>query len=255
MWPELFANFEVTFVDSSVRAPNPLKPVQPQSASDIVRNQLPKSADAGFRSLPVQIQSGLDHPIKDMWISKKLRPYVHAEILVHDWLQRKDHTRPSDFFNGILYIGASKPTCRLCEYYLSGHPSGIEVRKSHLNLYPAWRMPDPQVDLLHGETTPEEAQARKEVSVKLLVHMLTKLRLDAERMLARRGGVVPGRRPHDSDAVSSFAARSRLTGWQLAITASGGSVASDAASVLSSSDAGMQVISEDNGEGANIQSS
>lgn len=247
MWPELFVNFEVTFISSSTRAANPLKAVQPPSARDIVKSQLPKGVDLAFIALPDAIQSELDQSIKDAW-ARKLQPYVHAEVLVHNWLQARDHTQPFDFFNGIPYIGSSKPTCRLCDYYLSGHPSGIEVRKSHGNLYPAWRIPDQPVSA-QGETT-EDAQTWKENTSKLIANMLGKLRLDVERLVVRRGGIVPVRRTHDSDAVSSFAARSGLTGWQLASIAGNGSIASDSASMLSSGDAGVQAISEDNGEGA-----
>lgn len=86
----------------------------------------------------------LDTLLKEEFGPSSYRPFVHCEILVHDWILRRagGAIRPDMFYFPTAYIGVGKPTCRSCWTYLSNHPSGIGVRKSSLNIYPAWRMPD-----------------------------------------------------------------------------------------------------------------
>lgn len=70
---------------------------------------------------------------------------IHSEVLLHHWLltdHGKGEINPSMFFNSWPYIGSSKPTCKLCKYYFEESRSGVEVRASHGNLYPKWRLPD-----------------------------------------------------------------------------------------------------------------
>ncbi|KOS19897.1 hypothetical protein ESCO_005779 [Escovopsis weberi] len=52
---------------------------------------------------------------------------VHAEILVLDFvLGYMSRGGTVGFWKGWKYIGSSKPTCRLCHYYMAAHPSRVK---------------------------------------------------------------------------------------------------------------------------------
>ncbi|KAL8377076.1 hypothetical protein RB595_007966 [Gaeumannomyces hyphopodioides] len=198
MWPDLFANFEVTFVPSSARTRNPLM-ASPQPASAILTRLLPAETRPRYLRLAeeLQLNFGLDRVIEEEWTRETLRPVVHAEILVLNWLETNGGTRPERFFNGWRFIGSSKPTCKLCHYYISSHPSGVQFRSPHANLYGNWRMPD-TADV-HGLRTKEEVtRTRQEITAKVV----ERLRQDIMRTLDER---VTDTRRHDSATVSTFA--------------------------------------------------
>ncbi|KAL8296114.1 hypothetical protein RB601_003646 [Gaeumannomyces tritici] len=198
MWPDLFANFEVTFVPSSARTRNPLM-TSPQPASAILTRLLPAETRPRYLRLAeeLQLSFGLDRVIEEEWTRETLRPVVHAEILVLNWLETNGGTRPERFFNGWRFIGSSKPTCKLCHYYISSHPSGIQFRSPHANLYGNWRMPD-TADV-HGLCTKEEVtRTRQEITAKVV----ERLRQDIMRTLDER---VTDTSRHDSATVSTFA--------------------------------------------------
>lgn len=123
---------------------------------------------------------------------KTFRPIVHAEVLVLESIARDGGTHSSRFFNGYRYIGSSKPTCRLCEYYFSFHASGVAVRPPHRNVYPNWRMPDVYQD--QGYKAVKERE-------KLMEKILFKIREDAFRTLAEK---VPERKFHDSNTEPTY---------------------------------------------------
>ncbi len=197
MWPELFTYFEVSPIPSSVPNPNPLM-TSPQTASAILSRLVPVDSRAEYVGLVETIQRSfdLDKVIQEKWTKKTFKTIVHAEILVLSRLETDGDTRPERFFGGWRYIGGSKPTCKLCYYYISSHPSGIHFRSSHANLYENWRMPD-SADV-HGVRKRDEAlQKRQEITQKVVGH----LRQDIQRILKER---VADTRPHDSATISTF---------------------------------------------------
>ncbi|KAH7228480.1 uncharacterized protein BKA55DRAFT_471180, partial [Fusarium redolens] len=116
------------------------------------------------------------------------RPLVHAEVLIHHYLNKNGITMPNRFWRQWQYISASKPTCRLCHYYFSSHSqSQIQVRPSHLNLYPNWRLP---------EISDEDDAEAREAHRKLLKNIAEKVRNDAKRTLQQR---TTKRKQHDSN--------------------------------------------------------
>ena len=135
----------------------------------------------------LQMVAGLDQVLQRQ--AKKLAPIVHAEILL---LESIESTHPSKFFNGFKYIGCSKPTCRLCCYYFSVHPSDVEVRPTHRNLYPSWRTPD-----VYEDQGPQAESGRKDLMNKVLYL----IRKDAFRVLKEKLG--EGKR-HDSNTDSTY---------------------------------------------------
>jgi OTT_1508-like deaminase len=200
MWPSLFEAFEVTYISSSIRAPNPLN-ASPQTALEILTRMIPNSVETKGKYLDLaktmQQKFDLDQVIENEWTSSSFRPIVHAEILVHSWLEKTGGTRPERFFNNWQYIGCSKPACKLCHYYFSTHPSGIQTRATHGNLYRNWRMPD-HADV-YGLRTKEEALAKRH---EILQGIMSHLRQCVQRTLSEK---ITDSRPCDSNTISSFA--------------------------------------------------
>jgi OTT_1508-like deaminase len=200
MWPSLFGTFEVTCISSSIRASNPLN-ASPQTALEILTRMIPNSDETKGKYLDLaqtmQQNFDLDQVIEDEWTSKSFRPIVHAEIIVHNWLEQTGGTRPERFFQNWRYIGCSKPACKLCHYYFSSHSSGIQTRGTHDNLYRNWRMPD-YADSC-GLRTKEEALAKRH---EILQGIMTQIRQGILRTLSEK---VSDCRPCDSNTISSFA--------------------------------------------------
>jgi hypothetical protein len=196
-WPELFDNFEVCYIASSSPAQCPLRnkqKVERLSAEQIIGRMTsdPKVMES-YKALAQELEKfGLDQNIRERAGHRKFRPIVHAEVLLLESLGRDGGTHPSRFFNGYKYIGCSKPTCRLCDYYFSFHASGVEVRPTHRNLYPNWRMPDVYRDQGPG------AEKERE---KLMNKILARIREDAFRTLSEK---VPERKTHDSNTEPTY---------------------------------------------------
>lgn len=195
--PELFENFEVCFVKSSSPARCPLKtrPVgDGLSMREIIGRMTSDPAESErYQSCAQQLEKlELDKDIQEKAWEKTLRPIVHAEILVLDSLVKDGGTNFSRFFKGYKYIGCSKPTCRLCDYYFSFHPSGFQVRQSHRNIYHNWRAPD--VYGMLGSAVMKETEA-------LLMKILGRVREDAFRTLLEK---LPDSKQHDSNTEPTY---------------------------------------------------
>ncbi|ROW17338.1 hypothetical protein VPNG_01321 [Cytospora leucostoma] len=141
----------------------------------------------------------LDHTIQAQVRNKCFLPIVHAEAIVHQSIisdpdpgSELGSLHPSNFFNGDKYIGCSKPTCRLCHYYFEACADGIQVRQTHRNLYPNWRVPD--VYQHEGE----EAVKKRE---NIINKMLVPIREDTFRTIDDK---IPERRPHDSNTDPTY---------------------------------------------------
>lgn len=199
MWPQLLDTFEVIYVPSSRRFYNPLVS-DPQTAAAILTRHILEDK-AKYLDLAKNLQSifNLDKVIEDQWVLESFKPSVHVEILLLNWLEKNGITTPPQFFGGWQYIGCSKPTCRLCYYYISSHPSGVQVRSPHGNLYVNWRMPD-YADV-HDCRNKEDAVKKRQ---DIMQSIMNRVRLDVMRTLNEK---TAGVRPHDSQTYSSFAVR------------------------------------------------
>jgi OTT_1508-like deaminase len=197
LWPELFENYVVCYIASSVPGQYIFKgkhSPEKMSAELIVRcmtSDLKKLEEYKAHAQELQ-KFKLDESIRIKTSKQKFRPIVHAEVLLLDWLERDCGTLPTRFFNGYKYIGCSKPTCRLCEHYFSVHASGVEVRSAHRNLYPNWRMPD-----VYEDQGPHAAKDRE----KLMGKILELVRKDAFRVLVEK---VPEGKRHDSNTDPTY---------------------------------------------------
>ena len=127
----------------------------------------------------------LDDRVKSQCIRPNFTPYVHAEVLVLEWIMAQSNVV---FFRDWRYIGSSKGACQLCRYYFdaTGQHSNIKTRPSHGNLYVNWRFPDlPELEDAFGRT-------RRQT---ILNSMMTRIREDAFKILVEKSS--RGKR-HDS---------------------------------------------------------
>jgi hypothetical protein len=173
-WPELFVDFNVVPVSSS----RPLRdPPEIRRPAEKIIQSMTKDSDIidEYRQNAATLQSwGLDKRIEEVTHYEQFKPIVHAEILVDDAIRREQRGaeagEPVRFFRQAefgRYIGASKPSCRLCALYFHSQLDGVTVRPTHHNLYYQWRAPD--VFVSDGERVRRE---RDEV----LERMIPKLR-------------------------------------------------------------------------------
>ncbi|PSR92380.1 hypothetical protein BD289DRAFT_481018 [Coniella lustricola] len=210
-WEPLFYDFTVTAIRSSQAETNPMiaggSPTASPTAAQIL-NRMSSSCTPTQLAEHHENANDLQRFDLDLLIQKQCQrptfcPYVHAEVLVHESIVTDtnpaagaDTLHASKFFGNFRYIGASKPTCRLCEYYFLAVADGIRVRNSHRNLYLNWRAPNVYVDQapIGGQT----AERRRE---DILNKMTARIRSDAFRTLSDK---VAERKKHDSNTSQTY---------------------------------------------------
>ncbi|GJC87294.1 hypothetical protein ColLi_10132 [Colletotrichum liriopes] len=159
-WPELFENFSVRFLPSSEPIPAPRRHKSMVGEGIIGRMTSDEKKMQIFRGyIEDFLLNDLDERIRDEYLKNTFAPIVHSEILLLDSLGESNRITPDRFFHGWMFIGSSKPLCRLCQYYFEEHRSRVEHRSSHYNLYISWRVPD--VLLSQGA----EGEGRRQIMV------------------------------------------------------------------------------------------
>ncbi|KAF4337446.1 hypothetical protein FBEOM_8675 [Fusarium beomiforme] len=143
IWPELFSNIQICMIGSSSPQPDVLSG-KPWTAAQIMGRST--SDQQLLRLFAEQLDSlsihDIDAKVSELWLNAP-KPIVHAEVLVHSWLENTEGgIRPERFFNRWKFIGSSKPPCKLCSYFFDEYPTDVQVRPSHQNTYFPWRMPD-----------------------------------------------------------------------------------------------------------------
>ncbi|KAK1510093.1 hypothetical protein CABS01_07765, partial [Colletotrichum abscissum] len=203
--PDLFENFEITWLPSSIPMNNPMDTLQShmgmktqqkrRSADNIIRKMMGNSADRDTtleQAKTLQV-CGLDESIMHQCQRTSFKPIVHCEILLLHYLDQEycRNRYHIPFFDDVKFIGCSKPTCRLCEYYFAAHNTDIQVRPGHKNVYSNWTIPNLFANDL--------AEANERDS--LLDKVVSKIREDALRALREK--ITDGKR-FDSDTHSSY---------------------------------------------------
>ncbi|KAK1598450.1 uncharacterized protein LY79DRAFT_288579 [Colletotrichum navitas] len=213
-YPELFdtEDLEIRFINSSRPIPNPMNAFQAglppdqrttvRSAGVIISRMTSDEADQEmYQRYANELQRcDLDRLIAHQCCKQTFRPIAHSEVLLLEWLRTEfaEETHSIPFYNSIKYIGCSKPTCRLCEYYFAAHNSGVRVRPSHRNVYANWVVPDV---LVEGETS--------QYKVKMIDAVLKKIREDVFQALSEK---VSERKRFDSDTYPSWPTYQSVTG-------------------------------------------
>ncbi|KAK1505495.1 hypothetical protein CABS01_00963 [Colletotrichum abscissum] len=194
--PKLFQDFKFTAVPSSEDAPRPLTKSMSITAASIIKNMIPDDDEEQHEFLQhaVEMQKfGLDSIIQRQIGKRSFKPRVHAEVLVHSYLLSRDLQHPRDYFNSWKYIGSSKPTCRLCDYYFDAHPDRMQVRKTHYNLYPNWRIP--------GVFEGADSGVLDAKTQRLLEKIMESVHDDVKRTLEEKR---PKGRNHDSNTLTTL---------------------------------------------------
>lgn len=193
-WPQLFDDFQIYMIPSSLGIPETLR--GPPLTAERIAGKLTGDQDL-LRRLREQLQQlshyDLDGDIRKIW-SRGPQPIVHAEVLVHDWLENtQGGIRPERFFNRWKIIGSSKPPCKLCSYFFDEYPTDVQVRPSHQNVYFPWRMPDIYKDQGHDVTV---------TRMRVMGRIKTRVCADIARILAEK---LSDGRPHDSSTYTTLA--------------------------------------------------
>lgn len=177
-WPQLFENFKTLHIPSSAAQSNPVRPMSRNPDAEAIIGRMTSDPDDMhvFREYARDMRKfDLDERIRQKCTS--VRPFMHAEVLVLDWIEREGYGRGLRFFNDWKYIGCSKPPCRMCAYYFEACGSDVELRASHGNIYASWQFPD-----AHG---PERSASAKRWQ-RTLNSMMEKIRLDAFKVMAEK---------------------------------------------------------------------
>ena len=195
-WPELFRDFEILPIPSSRTDANPLGRKSENAHSIFVRMTSDPEKKAKYRALAAELERvDLNVRIKNQCEKATFRPCVHAEVLVLDWVTANCPIPEFQFFQRIKYIGSSKPTCKLCNYYFGAHPSRVKPRSTHGNLYLNWKFPDVY-----------EADGPKGIKRRTAIYysMLENIRNDAFQIMEEKGATW---KRHDSNTYSIMTAR------------------------------------------------
>lgn len=201
-WECLFYEIEVNFIPSSTLLINPVNDKKVNADAIIGRMTSDKTEMRQYRAHADELQRfDLDARIKDQ-ATKGFKALVHAEVLILQSLIDEfslSGLHPSCFFERRKYIGSSKPTCRLCDYYFTASATDIDVRKTHRNLYINWRAPDVYA---------HQGEAAKNRRRQILDKVLNRIREDAFRTLAEK---IPERKRYDSNTDATFPALNQGT--------------------------------------------
>jgi hypothetical protein len=142
-WPLLFNDPEVSFIPSSTYVSTKLKDEDLEADAIIGRMVRQPAELTRYQEYVATLQKyNLNDLIREAHDGGSCTSFVHAEVLVLDWLTKNGYINSSRFFNDWRYVGCSKPSCILCQFYFQEHQTGVEFRASHGNLYSCWRFPD-----------------------------------------------------------------------------------------------------------------
>lgn len=189
-WPELFVDFEIVPVPSSRPDRDP-PGIRKAADKIILRMTTDHSILNAYRSNANDLKEwGLDKKIAEFSHPSTFKPIVHSEILLDDAIRREKRMTDSEGGEDLVrffqeaefgrFIGASKPTCRLCAWYFDAQWDGVDVRPSHYGVYTSWRPAD--VFISDGVKVEEE---RNEV----LEQLVKKVRNDVFKAIEKRSVV------------------------------------------------------------------
>ncbi|KAH8175138.1 hypothetical protein LIA77_06557 [Sarocladium implicatum] len=231
LWPELFQDFTVEYIPSSLGIRLSLTHPTP-SMRQVIHMAFPERDLEEFNEEIQELEyHGLRGHVQDELRHKSLRQFVHCEVHLENFLIGDEKTDASQYWNNSKFIATSKPPCRLCHYYFDDGNTDFEVQSSHMNVYPKWRLP--AIDHEQQDSARERQKERLE-------DIIEQMQQDTLRIFKER---LPQWKRNDSrtesrgltTAMSSFEGEgSSMLGWNRSSTRAGG--------LLRGSDFGMQSI-------------
>lgn len=138
--PELFSDFSITLVESAPKKKYPIP--RRSSFEDIVDGGLDdRDISAVMDHIDELSKFGMPQLAEACLDKREPTTLVHCEVQLRDYLVRHNRINPAEYVDEDLFIATSKPPCRLCHFYFEIQDE-FQVRKSHMNVYPRWRLPD-----------------------------------------------------------------------------------------------------------------
>ena len=138
-YSQLFVNYSIeiatqhlSFTSSSYRGKF--------SINGIINRMMTDSQACQYYQKELQSQNEkfhllLEKRIRDEYQNPKFKLRIHVEIILLDLF----HRQKLRFWDGIRYIGVSKPTCFLCYQYFRAHSLQIQTSSCSNNLYIQWQ--------------------------------------------------------------------------------------------------------------------
>ncbi|KAK4204537.1 hypothetical protein QBC40DRAFT_303419 [Triangularia verruculosa] len=195
-WPDLFESPEVIAYASPPKLGNPLQIKERMCTGKDLLNRVTTDgeAHAAYQSLLPHFQAiDFDARLKESIKDPKCITTVHAEVTLlsrfHKEVLRPSPGREDAHWTFFMedrfgrYIGCSKPTCLLCDYYFDSFPIKVDRRPGHGNLYHKWRVADIQGPVDPG--VERLIEDRKNTIEK----MIKKLKDEVTRVLKERRGL------------------------------------------------------------------
>ncbi|CRK16691.1 hypothetical protein BN1708_002941 [Verticillium longisporum] len=141
-WPEMFNGITVNFIPSD-RPPKLSLPKPHPESDQAIQVAFPDMNMDEYRDhLETLREFGLDENVLKELPQKSMKLVMHCEVLLHSFLVRNGTVEADEYWNDSMFMGTSKPPCRLCHYYFSDTDNDFQVQPSHMNAYPKWRLPD-----------------------------------------------------------------------------------------------------------------
>ena len=140
--PDLFRDTIVTYIPSAFQK----RIATPKSSStlrEVICRAFPQPNSSQLESEIFELQNyGIDEKLSEQLQIKNMRAGIHAEIHLHDHLEREGKTRAAVFWDSCLFIATGKPPCCLCYLYFNDPGNDFQLQSPHMNLYPKWRLPE-----------------------------------------------------------------------------------------------------------------
>ncbi len=134
-YPQLFVSYSIEiatqhlgFTSSSYRGKSSINGIINRMVTD------PQACQYYQKELQSQNEKFhllLEKRIRDEYQNPKFKLRIHVEIILLDLF----HRQKLRFWDGIRYIGVSKPTCFLCYQYFRAHSLQVQTSSCSNNLY------------------------------------------------------------------------------------------------------------------------
>ena len=140
-YPQLFVDYSIqsatqhlNFTPPSYRGKSSINGIIKRMVTD---PQTCQYYQKELQSQDEKFHLSLEERIRDEFQDPKLKLKIHAEIILLDLF----HRQRLQYWDGVRYIGVSKPSCFLCYRYFQAHPSRVETSGCSNNLYIQWQPP------------------------------------------------------------------------------------------------------------------
>ena len=146
-YPQLFTDYSIEIARTHLDFTPPT--YRAKSSINGIINRMVKEPQAcqsyqkELHSKDEKFQLQLQKRIREEYQNPKFKLRIHAEIVILDLF----HRQKLPFWEGLRYIGVSKPACFLCYRYFQAHRLQVQTSGCSNNLYIRWQPPYIQQNL------------------------------------------------------------------------------------------------------------